>query len=351
MFNKNLKMMKKLLLIAFILRGTFCDAQKVEFVRKDAERRVDVLIGGQFFTSYIYPMESVLKKPVLFPIKTSKGTTITRGYPLEPRANERTDHPHHVGLWLNYEYINGLDYWNNSTAIDSALRLQKYGLIRHTGISKMKNGKVGKLEVTADWVEKDGTGKVILKEKTAYKFSGKGDVRIIDRSTTLTAFDGEVALNDVKDGLLAIRVARELEHPSDKPDVFTDANGIETKVKVLNNEGVVGKYRSSEKIEGEAVWSTRAKWMNLSGKIGAENIAIAMIDNPKNVNYPTYWHARGYGLFALNPLGEKVFSKEKKTLNLKLKKGESITFNYRVVVKSGELSDAELEVLASDFAK
>ncbi len=59
--------MKKLLLIAFILRGPFCAAQKVEFVRKDAERKVDVLVGGQFFTSYIYPLESVLKSPFCSP--------------------------------------------------------------------------------------------------------------------------------------------------------------------------------------------------------------------------------------------------------------------------------------------
>lgn len=343
--------MKKLLFIAFILRGLFVEAQTVKLVRNDAERKVDVLVGGQFFTSYIYPDEKILKKPVLFPIKTAKGSTITRGYPLAPRANERTDHPHHVGLWLNYEYVNGLDYWNNSTAIPAEKRLEKYGLIRHTGISKAKNGKVGKLDVIADWVEKDGTGNIILKEKTAYQFSGKGEVRIIDRTTTLTAAVDEVALNDVKDGMLAIRVTRELELPSDKPDVFTDANGIETKVPVVNNEGKVGNYHSSENINGEAVWSTRGKWMNLSGKIGSEDVAVAMIDHPKNINYPTYWHARGYGLFALNPLGEKVFTNGKKTLNLKLKKGESVTFRYRVVVKSGVLTDAELNQLAADFGK
>jgi hypothetical protein len=236
-------------------------------------------------------------------------------------------------------------------AIDSLKRLEKYGTIRHTGITQVKNGKVGKLKVTADWVEKDGTGKIILKEATFYQFSGKGAVRIIDRSTTLTAFDGDVAFKDVKDGFFALRVARELEHPSDKPDVFTDANGIETKVKVLNNEGVVGKYRSSEKIEGEAVWSTRATWMNLSGKIGTDSISVAMIDHPKNINYPTYWHARGYGLFALNPLGEKVFSNGKKTLDFKLKKGASMTLHYRVVVKSGVLTDKELEKWTTDFAK
>ncbi len=343
--------MKKLLLIALILRSLFCDAQTVKLVRNDAERKVDVLVGGQFFTSYIYPDEKILKKPVLFPIKTSKGTTITRGYPLAPRPNERTDHPHHVGLWLNYEYVNGMDYWNNSTAIPAEKRLEKYGTIRHTGISKVKNGKVGQLDVTADWVEKDGTGNIILKEKTSYRFSGKGDIRFIDRITTLTAAVDVVNLDDVKDGMFALRVTRELELPSDKPDVFTDANGIETKVPVVNNEGKVGNYHSSENINGEAVWSTRGKWMNLSGKVGSENIAVAMIDHPKNINYPTYWHARGYGLFALNPLGEKVFTNGKKSLNLKLKKGESVTFRYGVVVKSGVLTDAELNAMAAAFGK
>ena len=343
--------MKKLLLIALILRGLLCDAQTVKLIRNDAERKVDVMVGGQFFTSFIYPDEKILKKQVLFPIKTAKGTTITRGYPLAPRPNERTDHPHHVGLWLNYEYVNGMDYWNNSTAIPADKRLEKYGTIRHTGISKMKNGKVGQLDVTADWVEKDGTGNIILKEKTGYRFSGKGDIRIIDRTTTLTAAVNEVDLKDVKDGMFALRVTRELELPSDKPDVFTDANGIETKVPVVNNEGKVGNYHSSENINGEAVWSTRGKWMNLTGKVGSEDITIAMIDHPKNINYPTYWHARGYGLFALNPLGEKVFTNGKKSLNLKLKKGESVTFRYRVVVKSGVLTDAELNVMAMDFGK
>jgi Methane oxygenase PmoA len=343
--------MKKYLILCFLLSFLNTYAQKVQLVRRDTERKIDVNIGGQYFTSYFYPDEAILKKPVLFPIKTAKGTTITRGYPFAPRAGERTDHPHHVGLWLNYEYVNGLDYWNNSTAIPEQKRLEKYGLIRHTGILKVKNGKKGVLKVSADWVEKDGKGKTVLKEITEYAFSGKDNIRIIDRTTTLTAYETEVALNDVKDGFFAMRMARELEIPTNKPEIYTDANGIETKVPIVNNEGVVGNYHSSEGIEGEKVWSTRAKWMNLTGKIGSEDIAVAMIDHPKNINYPSYWHARGYGLFAVNPLGEKVFSEGKKTLNLKLKAGESVTFRYRVVIKSGILSDVELNELANSFAK
>jgi hypothetical protein len=66
--------------------------------------------------------------------------------------------------------------------------------------------------------------------------------------------------------------------------------------------------------------------------MGTDSISVAIIDHPKNVNYPTFWHARGYGLFAANPLGEKVFTNGKSEKNLQLKKGESVTFRHRVVV-------------------
>jgi len=339
-----------MILIVFF-SGFSAKAQQVKLVRDDAGRKVDVLVGGKLFTSYIYPSEEVLKKPVLFPIATSKGTLVTRGWPMAPRAGERTDHPHHVGMWLNYESVNGFDYWNNSTAIAPDKRKEKYGLIRHTGIKTMKSGKVGKLVVTADWVEHDGTGRTVMKELTEYRFTGRDSQRMIERITTLTATDSAVTFKDAKDGMIAIRVARQLEQPSDKAEVFTDALGNETKVAVVNNEGIVGKYRSSEGIEGDAVWSTRGKWVRLSGKIGDEEITLAMLDDARNVGYPTYWHARGYGLFAANSLGAKVFSNGKKELNYTLKAGESVTFRYRLVVQTGQVSDIELEGIADKMGK
>lgn len=322
--------------------------QKVDLVRNDKDKKVEVKIDGKPFTAYYYPGEQKLKKAVLYPVMTAKGTVITRGWPLDPRAGERVDHPHHVGIWLNYEDVNGNDYWNNSDAVNHEKRA--YGTIIHTGITSVKSGKdKGELTVTADWVDKNGTP--TLKEVTKYTFSGKGDTRIIDRSTTLTAVLPEVNMPDVKDGMFAIRVARELELPSNKPEIFTDASGIATKVPALNNEGITGNYRNSNGIEGETVWGKRAIWCNLTGKIKDENISVAMIDHPKNVGYPAYWHARGYGLFAVNPLGMKALSDGKETLNFKLKKGESTTFRYRLVIASEHLKDATLNDLAAAYAK
>jgi hypothetical protein len=322
-------------------------AQKVDLVKNEKEKKIEVNVDGKPFTSYFYPGEDVLKKAVLYPVMTAKGTLVTRGWPLDPRPGERVDHPHHVGVWLNYEDVNGNDYWNNSDAVDHAKRA--YGTIVHTGITSIKSGKnKGELTVTADWVDKDRT--LTLKETTTYVFGAKGDTRFIDRSTTLTAVV-DVEMPDIKDGMYAIRVARELELPSNKPEIFTDAAGIATKVPVMNNTGITGNYRNSNGVEGEAVWAKRAIWCNLTGRIKDENISIAMIDHPKNVGYPSYWHARGYGLFAVNPLGQKVFSDGKEVLNFKLKKGESTTFRYRMVIASEHLSDSSLNAMAADFGK
>lgn len=322
---------------------------RIQLIIKDKEHKIDVLVDGKLFTSYFYPHDSILKKPVLFPILTSKGTTITRGYPFATRSGERVDHPHHVGMWLNYESVNGFDFWNNSTAIKDRT---KYGTIKHTGILETNGGyKKANLSVSADWIDTDGRGKNLIKEKTTYVFHANGNQRIIDRITTLTAQNEVVMFNDVKDGMFAIRLARELEHPSDKPDVFVDAKGIETKVDKLDNTGITGNYHTSEGVDGEAAWSTRGKWNNLTGKIKGEDISIAIIDHPSNVNYPTFWHSRGYGLFAANPLGEKVFSKDKKELNFKLAPNQSVTFRYRTVITSGKVSDENLNKLAADFAK
>lgn len=339
-----------LLLLAFLITlKTPLLSQKIDLIVKNNERKVEVMADGKLFTAYLFPSDSVLKKPVLYPILTAQGTAVTRGFPLAPRAGERVDHPHHIGSWLNYEYVNGYDFWNNSTAIKDR---SKYGTIKNTQILKAKSSKnKGILMVSADWIVADGKGKKILTETTTFTFQAKGSQRIIDRTTTLTATTDTVFLKDVKDGMFAIRVARELEHPSDKADTFIDANGIETKVDKLDNSNITGKYRSSEGIEGESVWSTRGRWVNLSGKIGNENISVCLIDHPKNINYPTYWHARGYGLFAANPLGEKVFTNGKQVLNLKIAPQQAVTFKYRTVIDSHKLSDAEINALASDYGK
>jgi len=315
---------------------------KVDLVQNEAEQKVDVMVDGKLFTSFLYTDKlDVLKKTVLYPLVSANGIAVTRGYPLDPRPKERTDHPHHIGAWLNYGDVNGLDYWNNSDAIP-AERASEMGIIRNSKITNIESGnEVGKLSVTNDWLNSDG--KQILEEKTEFVFIANDGKRMVDRTTTLTALKDPVLFKDNKEGMIGIRMARQLELPSDKPAKLSDAHGNVTNVPVKDNTGVSGKYLSSEGITGLDVWGKRAKWVALSGTIDSKDVSVVIMDNPTNVGYPTYWHARGYGLFAANPLGQKIFSDGKEELNFSLKSGESVTFKYRILLLDGKGSKEQLE--------
>jgi hypothetical protein len=316
-------------------------------VVREGDRQVDILVDGQAFTSYVWP--DSLTKPVLFPIRTERGTPVTRGFPLEPRPGERTDHPHHVGLWLSYGDVNGVDFWNNSTALP-AERQAGMGRSRHRRIVSAKGDeREGRLRVQVEWVMPGGA--VILDEDSTFVFRKTPGGRLIDRLSRLTARDRAVRFSDNKEGLLGLRVARPLEQASTEPATFTDSSGQATTLARLDNTGVTGLYHSSEGKEGDAVWGTRGRWAALSGRLGGEDVTLAILDHPRNPGAPTYWHARGYGLFAANPLGQKAFTSGKEALDFTLRPQGSALFGYRVVILSRPFVAAEIETLARDFAQ
>ena len=319
----------------------------VEIHEVRGQNRIEVRVGGEPFTAYVWPDR--LMKPVLYPIRTARGTLVTRGFPLDPRPGERVDHPHHVGLWFNYGDVNGIDFWNNAEGLPPE-RQAKMGRIVHTGLASARGGAGrGELVVTSDWRMPDGS--TALRERTRFVFTATSDTRGIERVTELTAGDAEVRFPDNKEGTLGLRVARALEEPSDKPELFTDASGRPTNVPALDNKGVDGKYTSSEGLEGGAVWGTRGRWVALSGKVADEEVVLLIVDHPKNPGYPTYWHARGYGLFAANPLGQAALSNGKETLNYKLAPKASTTFRHQLLVLPGPFSRERVEQAAASFTK
>ena len=191
-----------------------------------------------------------------------------------------------------------------------------------------------------DWLMPDGHR--AIDETTSFVFRGDAASRTIDRITTLTA-DERVVFTDNKEGMLGLRVARALEAPATEPLVFTDASGSPTSVPVLDNAGVNGVYHSSEGLEGDAVWGTRGRWVALAGHVGEEDVVLLILDHPANPGYPTYWHARGYGLFAANPLGQRVFSEGRQELDLTLEAGAHTNFRHRLQILSGPFSAPQAE--------
>lgn len=311
-----------------------------------AAERIDITVEGNLFTSFCYP--SGFEKPYLFPVYAPNGSVVTRGYPLAPRKGERVDHPHHVGIWFNHGDVNGIDFWNNSSAVKNK---EKYGHIVVTDILKAKGGKKGEIAYRAEW--RNQLDNVLLEERTTFIITAGEQSRTIDRITTLKALKEEVTITDNKEGMIAIRVDRAFETPTDAPQLFTDAHGNPTEVKVAgDNKGVNGIYYSSGGHKGDDVWSTRNDWVMLRGEKDGTQITFGFFDHPENIGYPFHSHARGYGLFSCNNLGSKAYNKNDKEIIVRIKPGDSLTLRHRFYIESGqEVEPDQANALFRDFSK
>jgi hypothetical protein len=306
-------------------------APMVKVVPVEAERRVDVLVDGKPFTSYVFP--TMVKKPVLYPLRAANGLVVTRGFPIEPNPDEPHDHPHQVGLWFNHGNINGVNFWGAHDR-NKPEETHNLGTIVHRAVKKAQSGKgVGRLMVAEDWVDKQGAP--VLRSDTAFTFSAVGDARIVDRIATLKPVKGRAEFADDKEGSFGLRLRPSLQLP--------EPPKAGAKPKPAPVVAPTGNYTSSEGKTGDAVWGTRARWMMLTGKVDDQPVTVAMFDHPKNPNYPTYWHARGYGLFAANPFGQRAFDKTQEIRKVAIEAGKSARFAYRVLIIAHEAKPEEIE--------
>ncbi|RKY09460.1 MAG: hypothetical protein DRP65_07795 [Planctomycetota bacterium] len=301
-----------------VMRVKLESVPKVEFV--EGEDKIDVVIGGEVFTSYMYGGE--LTKPVLYPVKTPSGIKVNRGFPFEKIEGEATDHHHHVGIFFAYDEVNEDGFWNNKTSLPQ---------IQHLKVTRKKGGRgKGELFTVMQWVGK--SGEVLLKETRKMVFTAGENQYAIDFSIDLTAQDEKVVFGDTKEGLFAIRVAQWLRE-KDATGHYFSSNGDET---------------------ASNIWGKRANWVALEGNKDGKEVGIAILNYPPSTNYPTYWHARDYGLFAANPLGQKVFQESLKVDNpqafaLTLEPGESAHFNFLIVIYDGKRTAEQLDKLFAAF--
>jgi len=286
---------------------------KVQLVQ--GENQIDVMVNGKLFTSYKYDAAN-LTKPVLFPVISPSGIEVNRSFPFKEVEGESKDHPHHTGIFFTYDEVNDNGFWNNTTFPPQ---------IKHAETTKMTNGDTGILSTVMNWVDKNE--KTLLKEERTMVFIPGQNSTSIDFDITLTALDEKVVFKDTKEGMFAIRVAHWLKEKGNENSKYRSSNGDET---------------------AKNVWGKRAKWVTLEGKNDSKTIGIAILNHPESTNYPTYWHARDYGLFAANPLGQSVFQKGRGEetpveYNLTLEPGKSALFKFRVIIYEGQMTDEQLE--------
>jgi len=279
---------------------------------REGDHSVKVMIDGKHFTSYTLSSDN--EKPIFFPVNSPRGNMINRGYPgIEGLPDERQDHPHHQSLWFTYGDVNSVDFWNEPRDP------KRNGKIVPTGLTIIEEENVSGIVAHANWVMPDEW--VVLKEEKKVVFHKKENYRALDFTIKLTAQDSLAYFGDTKEGMFGIRVT-----PSLKDD----------------NEG---QYINSDSLIGnEACWGKRAAWVALQGPVKDEAVTLAIFNHPQSINYPCYWHARGYGLFSANPFGRKAYTRgAQEPLELTLEPGKSIVFKARVMVYSGKMTKAELD--------
>jgi hypothetical protein len=245
------------------------------------------------------------KKPFFWPL-TCQGVNLLRGWPMEPKAGEPDDHPHHTGLYFCFGEVNGKEYWSKTPITP--------------GEAKTESGPCyGRIVARNAWGED-------LDEMQDVMILNAGDDVVMDWTITLKATNGPVVfakdIKMAKEGAFAARVAKELSFKKgDAPEMILDAKGD----------------------RGEkAARANGAPWVDYSGEVEGKKVGISIMNHPASFRYPSDWHVRAYGLFAANPWilkGENT-----------LAKGESLTLKWRVYVHGGDAAAGKVADVFAGYA-
>jgi len=306
----------KHLLLPLLLTSVTLAEEGFTFKMTTEPAAIHVELDGKPYTDFL--TDSTV--PYMAPLRSASGAVLTRHWPMDNSfKEEERDHPHHRGFWMSHGEVNGHDFW--------AWKFGKKPKI------ELKKSRTDKDSFTVDlaWT---ADGKTQLTEERTYSFK-----KIDDKTTQigfvskLTAADGDATFGDTKEGFFAIRVDRTLR-----------LKGPQAKGHIADSEG---------RTDNDS-WGKRSKWVAFTGPDEKnEPAVIAIFDHPSNLRFPTWWHARDYGLLAANPFGIHDFEgkKDKKLGEHVLKKGESMTFRYGVVIHHGSLESAKLADRWTDFSK
>ncbi|MBQ4048676.1 MAG: PmoA family protein [Clostridia bacterium] len=268
------------------------------------DRGVTIADNGAFVTEYYTGTD--IAKPYMGPFTDRYGADITR------LDFEIKEHPHHRSLWVSHGDVNGVDTWNEPK--------DRHGYIRNREITDLFSGSTfAAFTAKNQWTSHGGDP--LLDETTSYKlYATDAATTVVDITITLTAAYGDVTLGPTKEaGPLAVRMAEPLK---------VDNTGT------MKN-GVGG-------INEDEIWMKKAPWVDYYGVTEGRVCGVAMFDNPENDQFPTYWHARDYGLMAVNNFyrgGAKQIAA-----------GEAMTFAYRVVFHNGDTETAAIGAMYADYA-
>jgi hypothetical protein len=262
--------------------------------------RVDVLVDGAPFTSYLFL--TAMPRPALFPLRVANGSPITGGTDDDPLSAAR------AGFWFAHGNVNGIDFAGSD-------RTAPRGRIAHRRIVEAVSSPThGMLTVQTAWTSPEGTVHIV--EDTALTFRETADARFVDRVTRLGAVNGPVRLGRTQAAQLGLQLA----------EGFKTADAI---------AGLSGSSTTRAAAPG-----INARWLAIPGSAGAQATTVLLVDHPHNPGFPNVWRIGSGNSVELVPTVETAIAAQ-----------ESVTFRYRLAIGRGPLDAGRLEALASDFAR
>ena len=239
-----------------------------------------------------------------------------------PKVKDRKDplyydHPHHKGIWLSVDEINGIKFWNED------------GEIRNISVEIVeKSGNPAVLKTVNHWVNAEGTP--LLKEETTINIHAN---RLMTYDVTFSAPKEEVEIGDTKEGMFAIRL------PNSMREMV--AGGP-----VTNADGAEGTG---------AAWGRTSNWVDYKGPVDGHVFGVTLMDHPSN-KWKSRYHVRNYGLFAVNPFGAGAYTKgrdDQADAHHRVLKpnGEKLNFKYGIYIHGGETTKGDIEAVYQQFAK
>lgn len=338
-------MLTLLFFLAYSCKNTPPLINKLAVYQDDSSKELAFTYGNNLLTIFHYGQEKY--KPSFFPVNTIDGIRITRGWPDDPAPFEPVDHPHQLGLWFNFGDVNGIDFWNNSDSIPPNKKKEYGRIVNMRVLLEVMNDTSASFSVNNFWISEPGDS--LLEENSSFKIELGIDFWLLEKTTTLRALQ-DITFNDNKEGLFAIRMAREFQSDLNKADYILDSNLHSSGQKLSKDEGKSGVYLGSNGKKGKQVWGTANEWIVLSGILNADTVSIAIFDHPLNFGHPPYWHARDYGLFSVNNFGRKSFNPGLDALSLQLKKGEQTILKHSIIIKNnGPVNESQVKYFYDKF--
>ena len=314
--------------IALLAIPLLAHAQNVSLKPCDAGMRVE--IDGQVFTEYITKEGA---RPYMYPLIGAAGVNVSRDFPMKkgvPGEERFLDHPHHRSLWFGHSRVNEINFW---------AEYQVFGKQIHVGFSDVEHtGHQGRFTASTRWMGPDD--KPVLTDERRITITALPDgEKTLDFDITLKATVDDVLFGDTKEGTMALRLCPSLSMNSSKSGVNTGAS--------------TGHAFNSNGIRDHDIWGKHANWVCYYGPDPQGNsVGVAIFSHPTNLRSPTTWHARDYGLFAVNPFGLHDFEPEQPAGagDYTIKKGGSLTLRYRFYFAKGQPKPEALDARFNDYS-